>query len=409
MPTFTYRAKKGPSELVEGVVEAPTKAQAIRQIAQLGFFPLDVTESKVSHPKEKEIVQKGSALSFARIRPKNITFLTTQLATLLRAQVPILRALALLKDQTSNPKVKELLESLYQDVKDGKSLSIALHKFSKSFPPSYIALVQSGEMSGKLDEILERLARFLEEEEEFRRQIQGALAYPAFLLIVGILTVWTLLTFVLPRLTILFHQMKVELPLVTRVLIRVSEFMAHSWIYWIGTFAALFLIYFSAKKVQRLCKRFGDRLRMRLPVLGGLVRSAEIERFSRTLGLLLKSGLPLVPALGASVEVIDNEEIRKEFQGVQKDLLGGAPLSRALSGIRVLPAYVRDMLAIGEESGRLEQVLEDVANNYSREISRYTKIMSTLLEPLMILFLGLVVGLIVAATLLPVFQLNMAV
>lgn len=436
MSTFTYRAKKGPAELLEGQVEAGNRDEAVRRISDLGLVPVMVQEvkpgtrpaqgadipkplPKPASPTPKTIKppgvpQKarktggGSFFSRRRIKSRFITLFTRQLASLFRAQVPILRALTLLGERCQNQGLGALIATVRENVKDGKALSVSLQQFHEHFPPFYISMIRSGELSGKLDEILERLASFREKEEEFRMKIKGALAYPVFLLAVGILSIIVLMTVVMPRLMVLFKDMEATLPAPTRALIRVSEFLSTAWPVFLVIGIVCVLIG-SSPKGKVYLKGLTDRVRLRIPIVGTLTVNAEMERFCRTLGLLLKSGLAIVQAADATVSTLDNEVLRKELQGIGSDMAGGTTLSGALAKVRSFPPFLRDMIAVGEEGGRLEEILEETANSYALEVEQATKVMTSLIEPILILLLGLVVGFLVAAMLLPIFELGLGV
>lgn len=422
MPTYAYKAKKGPAEWVEGQIDAPSRDHAVRRVSELGFVPVQVLEiasrlasseaaaqAEATREAETKVAQKARFPLFARIRSKDITTFTRQLSILFRSQVPILQSFSILRDRSSNLKMKEMIESLYQDVKDGKPLSQALQKYPDAFPSFYLAMIRSGELSGKLEAILEGLTKFREKEEEFHRRVRGAMAYPIFLLVAGILTIFILLTFVLPRLLVLFKDMEATLPLPTRILMEISDFLSKTWPAFLGIAITGLVLFLTQGRVRRGIKKMLDRIGLRLPLFGSLARNTDMERFTRTLCLLLRSGIPIVQAVESSVSTLDNGDIQKEFHGVSDDMLKGMPLSAALSKIPSFPAFIRDMIAVGEEGGRLEEILEEVANSYAAEIEELTKLVTALLEPMLILVLGIIVGFIVAAMLLPIFQLNMAV
>lgn len=420
MPKFKYKAKKGPRELVQGSLEAVDRAQAIRLISEMGCFPVEIKEE--AHSRASHAVQAEPRLTpfqtsdrafwnrifLGRVPRRTITIFTRQLASLFRSQIPVLRSLGLLRERVLHPRMKSIIESVYGDVKEGKPLSEALERFPDLFPSFYLAMISSGEISGKLEEILEQLAKFREKDDEFRGRVQSALAYPLFLLGVGILTVFILLSFVLPRLLGLFKDMETALPLPTQILISVSHLFSKGWPIIIGSAAVFFLVW-SHPRLGRVLRKNWDRLRIHLPVIGPLILEADLERFTRTLSLLIKSGLPVIQAVEASAATVASESIREEFIPVKQEIADGKTLSSALERVHSVPSYVRDMTAVGEESGRLDEILEGVANDYVFEIEHRTKLATSLLEPLIILIIGTLVGFIVLAMLLPIFEFNLAV
>ncbi len=424
MPTYTYKAKKGPQEIVEGEIEAANRDQAIRRISEMGFFPTSVEEmappkragGSAAGPALKaeegaRIPRRGGAPSVSRtakIPPKELFIFTRQLATLFHAQVPILRALALISESSADARMRTLVGEISAEVKEGRSLSGALDRFPEAFPQFYRAMVRSGEISGQLDAILSRLADFQQKDHEFRTRVGGALAYPIFLSVVGVSTILVLLTFVLPRLMVVFRQMNTQLPLPTRILMQISGFFAKGWP-WMAAAATGVSFIATPEGVRARARNLLHRLRLATPVIRPLTLSADMERFSRTLALLLRSGLPAVQAVESTVLTLDNEILRAQLKPLGMEMLHGVPLSSALKKAPFFPALVRGMVLVGEEGGRLEEVLEEIADWYALEADQAMKVVASLVEPALILTMGLVVGGIVAAMLLPIFQLNMGV
>lgn len=415
MPIFTYKAKRGPGDLVQGEVEAPSRDHAVRRISEMGYFPVQVEPAGaaaapvIPRPAVAAAPLSSQSPSWGKVPSREVALFTRQLASLFRSQVPILRSLALLKERSGHPKMRRMVEMIFGDVKGGKPLSSAMERFPEVFPPFYRALVRSGEMSGKLEAILDRLADFQGKEEEFRMRVKGALAYPLFLVAVGAATVAVLLTFVLPRLTILFKEMNTALPLPTRILIRVSDFFSKGWPWMLGAVVLVALSVGTQRRIRRRLKGWLDRVRLLMPVVGPLSRGAEMERFSRTLSLLLKSGLPIIQAVEATVSTLDNELLQQQLRPLGKEMMGGLSLSGALKKVPSFPPFVREVILVGEEGARLDEVLEEIANTHALEVDQATKVLTSLIEPVLILVLGLVVGGIVGAMLLPIFELNMAV
>lgn len=407
MPNFIYKAKNGPNEWVEGSIEAVDRDQAVRRIADLGYVPVQVhlEAAKAAAPHAPSA---GPVSRVGRVRSQDISLLTRQLASMLRAQVPVLQALSVLADQQTHAGMRKVVASIHADVKEGKPMSAALQRFPSQFPPTYLSMIRSGEMSGRIEEVLDRLALLRDKEREVELKVRGALAYPIFLLVVGLFTVMLLLTFVLPRLLSTFKDMGLTLPLATRVVLAVSGFLSKAWPFLVMGGALVFALVSSQPAIRRRLKSAADRLALAVPVVRPLVLAADLERFCRTLALLLKSGVAIVQAVEAAVNSLENEALQGELKPVGPAMLQGSALSKELARVRRFPPMVRNMVAVGEEGGRLEEILEELAGSYAIEVEANSKLMTSLLEPVLILALGLVVGFIVAAMLLPIFQMNLA-
>ena len=398
MPKFSYRAKKGPEEIVNGIIEAGTSQEALSKLTNMGYVPVRISEYTEAAGK------KPLRLSlFKRIRPRDLTMVTSQLASLVRAKVNLLEAVKILSEQTESPELQGILFHITEELEGGKGLSEALNAYPDVFPPLYINMVRSGESGGVLEESLARLADFREKEEELKAKIGSALAYPAFIVLVGILTVLALLIFAMPRLTSLFSELGQTLPLPTRMLVFLTESMKTYW-YWLIIIIVLLILALRGT-IQRKSLA-GDAVKLRLPLLGMLIKKTELARFSRTFKVLLANGIPVFQAVEIAALTVNNQVFRIELERVREDIIGGMQLGESLKKSKLFPRFVTNMLAIGEKGGNLEDTLEEVANFYEREVDRTTKIMTSLIEPVIILIMGLVVGFIVFAMLLPIFQIN---
>jgi type II secretory pathway component PulF len=409
MPKFVYKAKKGPEEIVEGEIVAENPDQVVRELDHLGLSPVSVVEKDAGAAqgsKGRPGHRQGPAVRSRKIRPKDIDALTWQLASLVKASVPILRALALISQQTDNRALQAVVDDLKNQVKDGKTLSEAMRHYPKLFNNLFLSMVQSGERGGVLDEVLYKVAEHREKEQQMRRKIQSALAYPMVMLVVGIGTVFVMLTFFMPKFIGIFEKMKRELPLPTKMLISLSQFMSEYWIWFVVAVGFAFII-FGRMKPGGKKKFFFDLIKLHTPLVKQFIRDAEIAKFCRTLGMLLKNGLPVYDSLALSTRTLDNDVLRKQLEVTSKDIVNqGATLSASLKKVKIFPSFAINMIAVGEESGKLDESLKGVAEAYEKEVEQAIGVMTSLIEPLLILTIGGIVGCIVFAMLLPIFDIG---
>lgn len=402
MPVYVYRAKKGPVETVEGELTAEQPSAALARIEAMGLVPVWVRE-------KAEPGGGARGRREGRVRPRDVNTFTRQLAGLLRSGVPILKSLSTIAEQAERAAFRAVLSDLESMVRDGRMLSDALVKYPELFPPLYVNMVRSGESGGVLDVILLRLADARERDEELAARVQGALAYPALVLGVGLVTVAVMMVFFLPRVLGVLQSTHQVLPLPTRILMGASRFASDYW-YWAA--ALVVLAWAVARRMVstdrgRLAR---DRAALRLPVVGRFVRDAAIARFARTLELLVRTDIPIDRALQLSTTTLGNSALRADMEQVRRDTVQmGNPIASGLRRARHVPPFVASMVAVGEESGRLDESLAEVGAFYERELDRGIRLATSLLEPVLILAVGLVVGFIIFAMLLPIFQIGQSV
>ncbi|MBL7075923.1 MAG: type II secretion system F family protein [Kiritimatiellae bacterium] len=398
MPLFTYKAKQGPHRTEEGVIDAFSRAEAADVLSSRGLVPIYI-EEKQGGGAEK---QKRWA---RRIKQRDVVVFTYQLASLTRSGVPILRALSTIRAQTEHARFKRLVGDIEGSIRDGQMLSEALQRHGAHFPELYVSMVRSGESGGVLDTVLTRLAEAMDKEEETRRSVQSAVAYPLLTLSVGLLTVFILLTFFLPRVLSLFDEYE-SLPLPTRILVGTSAFCQANW-YWLVFGALLVAAIFRRMATHERGRLYVDGLKLKLPLIGTFILLTDIARFSRTLALLLQSGLSIDRVLLLGAQTASNHVLREEIDGVRQQTVSqGIPFSEGMKQAHHIPVFVANMSAVGEEGGRLDEALDEVAAFYERQIERQCRLAISLLEPVLILVVGALVGFIVAAMLLPIFELG---
>jgi type II secretory pathway component PulF len=302
--------------------------------------------------------------------------------------------------------VRAVLADVAAQVREGRRFSDALAAYPRVFSPLYVSLVRSGEVGGILGDVLARLADISEKEDEVFGKVRAALAYPALILVVGVGTVAALLIFVIPKLVSLFEEVGQTLPLPTRILIELSRWLASYW--WMLVMVAVAGALLARRGTRSPGARLAiDRTKLHLPVWGTLIRKVEIARFARTLGTLLRHGVPILPAMQVVVQATGNELLRGELQHIGEQLRGGATLSQGMRRGRLFPTLVTHMVAVGEEAGALDRSLFKIADTYERETDRVIRFMTSLVEPLMILIVGAVVGFIVISMLLPIFEIDL--
>lgn len=405
MHSYVFHAKQGPDGVIDVEVAAETKEEAVQKVEAMGFVPIRVTEKVVA---QSQPITHGRRILFGWKRGvgKNVTVFTWQFASLLRAGVPVLQALTLLAKQSGDESWRDVVFALEREIRSGKMLSDALRNYPQYFDVLYIGLVRAGEKSGTLDQVLQELADHLQKQQALRQQIQAALAYPLLMLTFGMGTVFVILAFFLPRLTDLFADMGEALPLPTRILLACSHFMARNW-HWLLAFVTMIVLLFARLKQGTKRKYFIDWIKLRVHFVHNLVSQAEILRFSRTLSLVLANGIPAFEGFELARATVDNEAFRDCLEKAGKRIINdGATLSASLAGTGVFPPMALSMIVVGETSGRLEQALMELANSCEREINQNVRVIMSLLEPLLILLIGGVVGFIVFAVLLPVFNIG---
>jgi len=403
MQKFRYKAKDGRKEMTTGILEAETEQEALAKLSQMGYFPLSIEREEASSEGPTDPLSLGF---FTRIRRRDITVFTRQMADLLESGLPLMRALDILWEQTENRRLQEVLASLVSQVREGKSFSEALTLYPKIFSNLYVNMVKSGEVGGMLSEVLARLADFGEKEEELRAKVRAALAYPILILFVGMATVAILLIFVVPKLVSLFQDVGQILPLPTRILIEVSQGLVHYW--WFVLSMVVLSVFLLKRGRLSLGVRLAiDGFKLRLPVWGSLIKKVEIASFARSLATLLSHGVPILQAMQVVVQATENELLRGEFKRIGEQLKGGTTLSQEIRRGRMFPALVTNMVAIGEEAGNLDRSLFKIADTYEREADRAMKLMTSLVEPVMILVMGSIVGFIVVSMLMPIFEIDL--
>ena len=391
---FKYLAKKGPKEKVQDTVEAGSHQEAVSLIINQGLFPIRVERVELREP----------SLSLPkRISQSQLLEFTRQLYNLLKAHVEFLEALFIIKGEIDLPSLKSLIDDIYQRVKKGMDFSKVLEDFPNIFPPFYVSLVRAGEMSGRLDFSLERICNYLEQQEDMKRKVISSLAYPIMMVLVGIGTIVVLFSFVIPRLSILFGDLGQNLPLITRILFYISSGFSRPLFWWF--LVGILIFFFAYLRFTHHKLSFKKFLKM-VPFLKNILLLESAINFSYTLSLMLKSGVSLLTALNISGMTLQDEKLNQQVKILRKDVIEGASLAESTNHLNLFPKILVRMMKIGEASGSLGEAMDATTQVLSKGLEARLKVVSSLIEPIIIFAIGLFLGLIVIALLLPILQIS---
>ena len=398
MPIFIYKARNRAGRKVKGELDAPSIDLAERSLKNKGF-----TEIKVK-PKPKDIFE-GTFLEQS-VTTKDMVVFSRQFATLINSGLPILQALQVMSEQAENPRLKRVLYQIKNDVETGSSLYDAMSKHKGVFDDLYLNMVQAGEVGGILDEVLLKLSVYMEKAAKLKRKIKGAMMYPAIVLTVAVVVVAIILIFVIPTFEELFKDMPGGLPLPTQIVINLSNFIRNNFLYMAG---CLFLIFISLRLIYKKTEKgrlFFDQFFLNLPVLGDLMRKGAVAKFSRTLSTMLNSGVPILEALDIVAKTSGNKVIEKSVYKARKSISEGHTIAEPLDETGVFPPMVIHMISVGEATGSLDKMLEKVADFYDDEVDAAVEALTSALEPIMIVFLGVVIGGLLVSMYLPIFKMG---
>ncbi len=407
MPVFEYRALDAKGKNIKGILDADSESQARTKLRSQGKYPVSITVSRGREGKAGSRGGHGLTL-FERVKSDEISVMTRQLATLLGAGIPLVQALDSLVDQTKNSVLKKVIAQVKGSVNEGNTLTNALSEHPKLFSSIFINMVRAGEASGALDIVLERLADFGEKQEALKGRLRAALVYPIFMAVIGSAILFILITYIVPNITQVFNQMDKVLPLPTLFLISLSDFLKKYWwacLICIGI-AVMGLRYFISKPKG---KALWDLVKLKMFIIGPVVQRIILARFSSTLGSLLESGVGLMTSMQIVQTLVNNIHISQVIDEAMEQIQKGQTMTNALSESDWFPPMFVQMIAVGEQSGNLEAMLNKVAKAYEREVETSIMAMTSLIEPLMIAIMGLVVGFIVLSILLPIFEMNQMV
>ncbi|MFH0985949.1 MAG: type II secretion system F family protein [Candidatus Omnitrophota bacterium] len=394
---FDYVAKKG-RKTVTGVIEAPDKEMGIAQLESLGYLPVQIEEVGPRVMTVKSFFPR-------KISQEDINGFMRELAMLVKSRLQLVKALESLSRGTLHPGLRDLIGSLAAEVSQGKPLSVALADHPKYFSRVSVSMIAAGERGGTLDKVLLRLVEYAAREDDIRNKIRSAMAYPLLMAAMGILTVVVMITFVMPKLTKLFSDMQQSLPMPTKILMGLSAFFNANW-YWMALVLGVLIILAKKNRVIERNKASIEKIIFDLPLAGNYMRMRGGAQFCYTLSLMLTNGIPIRDAISATIPTIGSRIIEEELKALSSGLADGASVADCVSKSSFFPEHVISLIKVGEESGRLDEVLLEIATSYDKKVDVSLKTFSALLEPLIILAVGLVVGFIVISMILPVFEFN---
>ncbi len=400
MAQFKYSARNTSGKTVEGVIEAPLQRSAADKLRTQRLTVVTLAEMKT-----------GDSL-LARYNPfkpgvksKDLVIFSRQLATLVSAGVPIVQGLNILTEQIESPIFKTIITAIRTDIESGIAIADAMKKQPKAFSELYVSMIRAGETGGVLDAILERLSSYLESAEELKGKVKGAMVYPLVIsLVAGTVTLF-LLVFVIPTFKSVFASFGGELPLPTRILLAVSDFLRHNAVFLLCIPIAGFIVAKRWYKTER-GQTFVDGKTIQIPVFGDLLKKVAVSKFTRTLGTLIKSGVPILQALDTVAKTSGNKVVEMAIMKARESIREGEKIADPLKLSGIFPPMVIQMISVGEETGNLEIMLTKIADFYDQEVDTAVKAMTSLIEPLIICVMGLVIGSIVICMFLPIFQMS---
>jgi general secretion pathway protein F len=403
MPQFAYKAKKDDGSVVTGTLQAESERSALDSLGRMGVFPMEIESRAEDKPGAR--AADGPRQTHRKVKPADVALFTRQLADLMKAGVPLNRALHTLAAQTTNLTLSQIIQEIEKQVSDGAQLHEALGRFPKIFSGLYLSMVRAGETGGFLEDVLHRLAIFIEKDQDLRSRISSAMAYPILLIVIGTAAITFLMVFFIPRFSEIFKRMGDSLPLPTQIVMAISYFLRDYWMFAsMGVVALMFA--WTRLLASGRGRRMVDRLKIRIPLFGEIVKKNAVSRFTRTLGTLLKSGVSILNALEISKAAMANAVLMEDIDEASAGVKQGKGLAEILRGSRYFPAMVIDMIAVGEEGGNLDEVLINVAESYDLQVERAVRVFVALFEPALLLVMATLVGFIVIAMLLPVFTLS---
>lgn len=398
MATFRYSARDASGRVVAGAIDADNEVMVVGKLQQMGFYVTSL---------EREAARVDLMDRFRRLRRvgmRELTIFARQFATMVNAGLSMVRTLTILEQQTESPRLREIISEVRRDVEEGMTLSDALNKHPQTFSTLVVNMVRAGEVGGVLDDVLNRIAIFFEKDLGLRQKVRAAITYPAAIFVFAIAVIFFLVFFILPQFIGFFEGMDLVLPLPTRILIAFTHVMTNYWYVILGVlviagYTARFYINTPTGRLNY------DRFMLRLPIFGALVRKVTISRFTRTLGTLITSGVPIMQALEVVSKAVANKVVATAIEEVRTSIREGESIALPLQASGLFPPMVVQMTAVGEETGTLDSMLVKVADFYDAEVETTLAQLTSVLEPLLIIFLGFVVGFIVLSFYMPLYQL----
>ncbi|PZF15364.1 type II secretion system F family protein [Curtobacterium sp. MCPF17_011] len=399
---FDYRGRDGAGKLVKGRVDAASEGAVVQRLRGMGVSPIAITEAKAGTGLQTEIkipgFEKGVGL-------KDLAIMARQASTMLSSGLSLLRALTILADQTESKKLKDILGKVRDEVEQGVSFSDAVAKFPIEFPPIMINMIRAGETGGFLDQAMDSIATNFEKEHKLRSTIKSAMTYPVVVLCMSLAAVVIMLVFIVPIFQDMFSSLGGKLPLPTMMLV----YLSHSMVYVLPVLAVVIVVttvWWRANKNTDRVRAFIDPVKLKMPVFGALNQKIVIARFARNFSNMIGAGVPILPALQIVGQVSNNFVVQKALERVAESVRKGESIAGPLGSEKAFPTMVSQMVAVGEDAGSMELMLEKIAAFYDDEVQATTEALTSLIEPLLIAFLGVVVGGMIVALYLPIFQIT---
>lgn len=402
MPQFDYKAKISTSGSIStGVIEAPDVQSAMEKLRAQKLIVIEIKETK-----KKGLLGFLSKLKGGKVKLSELTIFSRQLSTLINSGVPIVQGLNILEEQIPSKGFKKVIHSLKENIESGISIADAMKKHPEAFSDLYVAMIRAGEIGGILDVILDRLSSYLESSEALKGKIKGAMMYPAVVLFIATGATIFLLTSVIPQFSKIFAEMGAKLPLPTLIMLALSGFLRKYIIFVILVPVGIFIGYKQLYKRNLKFQYNIDKIKMSLPVFGNMIRKTSVAKFTKTLSALIKSGVPILQALETVAQTSGNKVVEKAIMDARESIKEGEKISGPLKKSGIFPPMVIQMISVGEETGSLDAMLSKISEFYEREVDDAVKGLTSMIEPLIIVFMGAVIGGIVLSMFLPMFSLT---
>lgn len=382
---------------IQGVLDAKDKLQAAAYLRSQQLVPIKIKASNEIHFFSK--IKIASNFNFS-----DIVFFTRQLSSILSSGLTLIEALRILKEQTPNRKMVDVIEGIVVEIEDGKSFSSAMTKYPNAFSPFYVSIMRAAETSGLLDKVLSRLADNLEKQQKLRSSIRSALLYPLIIIVMMVAVVFVMMIFVIPQLTLLYKNLNIELPFVTKIVVGMSNFFLGGWPFMIGISVLLVVVYRRWSKTET-GRIIIDGLQLKIPVFGQIIQKSILTEFSRTLGIMVGSGTSVVDSLGQTADTAPNVLYKNAIKNIAKQVEKGVPVGEALGTSSLFPPILVQMTKIGEQTGKLDESLVKVSEYFEREVDQVVKNLTTALEPFILIVLGVGIAFLIIAIITPIYGL----
>lgn len=400
MAIYIYKGLDKTGKEIKSTINSESEAQAKVKIRGIGIMLIELKEQKSGSNKAKGTISFGDSVSV-----EDLALMTRQLATLVKAKIQIVEALSALMDQTDNPKLKIILSEIRGKVNEGKGLASSFGDYPRVFNNVYVNMVEAGEQSGNLEVVLVRLADFTEAQMKLKNRIKGAITYPVIMVVIGAIMFSVIFTVVIPKITKIFKSMKREVPLMTRICINISDFMMSYW--YLVIIGSIAFYYFFNKYIHtKQGEKWWHRMLLKMPIIGELSTMINVSRFCSTLATLLHSGVPILTSLKIVKNIIANVHMQEVVEQARTMVKEGGNMSDPLKSSGLYPSMVVHMVRLGEKSGELEPMLQIVSENYEDQVNNKLNGLTSVLEPIMMVVMGLAVGFVVFAVVVPMMELN---